>query len=107
MTAVIMRPSSSEVRAFAIENGLAEPGAGRLSKRAIDAFNASRRGIHRYVKSEDVARHTVYGPKGGVVRTRNYKRSEARVWAVANGFAHPGSRGKLSVQALDAYIMSL
>lgn len=37
MTAIVMRPSSREVREFAIREGYAAPGAGRLSRQAIDA----------------------------------------------------------------------
>jgi hypothetical protein len=105
--ALVIKPSSREVREFAIREGLAQPGQGRLSRQAIDAFNRNRRGVHRYVKAEPVARHTVYGPQGGVVRVRNYNREDARAWAVRNGYSAPGARGRLSRGALDAYVMSL
>lgn len=105
--AVIARPRSSEVREFAIKNGLAQPGQGRLSYAAVEAFNKSRRGVHRYVRDEPVKSHTVKGPRGGAMYTRNYRVSEARAWAVQNGFTHAGARGRIPSAALDAYVLFL
>jgi hypothetical protein len=107
MTAIVIRPSSRELREFAIENGYARSVHGRISDAAIRAFNAGRNPMHRYVRAENNATHTVFGPRGGVVRTRNYNRDAARAWAVANGYTHSGSRGRLTRDALDAYVMSL
>lgn len=104
--AVFKRPTSREVRAFAIRAGLAEPGKGRLSDEAIEAFNKGRRGMHRYVRSENVQTHTVKPAKGRAV-TRNYRVPDARAWAVANGLSKAGQRGRMSTKILDAYILSL
>lgn len=107
MSQIISRPDSTTVRLWAVANGLASVGKGRLSSHAIAEFNKAHGlwGARAYVKSEPVRKHSVKPAKGRTI-TRNYRVSEAREWAVANGHYAPGTRGRIAASVLDAYILS-
>jgi hypothetical protein len=108
MSQIVKRPSSTEVRLWAVANGLASPTRGRLSQHAIDAFNKAHGlfGARRYVRDEPVRRRTVKPAQGRSV-TRSFYLADARAWAVKNGHSEPGQRGRLSGAVLDAYVLSL
>lgn len=103
--ALVRRPTAPEVRAWAIGEGLAQPGQGRLSQKAIDAFNKGRKGVHRYERHTVVRRHAAKPARGRTVE-RNYDPSAAREWARAEGY-RVGERGKLADPVLTAYVLFL
>ena len=107
-TVAVRVPDSREVREWAIQQGLAQPTRGRLSKDAIVAFNRAHKrfGASAYQRAERVRTHSVKPTKGRTI-TRNYRVSEARAWAESQGLIAPGLRGRLSREVLDAYILSL
>jgi hypothetical protein len=105
---VMVKPDSRAVRAWAVENGYAIPGRGRLSVDAVAAFNRAHGmwGARAYSGNDRVRRHTVKPPVGRSI-TRSYRVSEARAWAVGQGLSMPGQRGRLSSTVLDAYVLAL
>lgn len=100
--------TSTEVRLWAVANGLASMSRGRLSDHAIREFNKAHGlwGANAYKRDEAMRSHTVKPAKGRSI-TRRYRVSEARAWAVANGHSEPGQRGRMSRETLDAYVLSL
>lgn len=108
MSQIISRPPSTEVRLWAVANGLASPTRGRLSKYAIAEFNKAHKlwGARAYVQNEKVRRHSVKPAKGRTI-TRNYVVSDARAWAIENGHCAPGTRGRISREVLDAFVLTL
>jgi len=108
VTAIVATPSSREVREWAVAQGLAVPGRGRLSTDAVAAFNRAHGlwGVRAYRQDEPVRRHSVKPVKGRTV-TRNYRVSDARAWAVEHGFSRAGQRGRMSREVLDAFVLSV
>jgi hypothetical protein len=108
MSQIISRPTSSEVRLWAVANGLASPTRGRLSAHAIREFNKAHGlwGARAYVKSDKVRTHSVKPEKGRTIN-RKYRVRDARAWAVENGYCEPGTRGRIAREVLDAYVLTL
>lgn len=97
--------TSTEVRAFAVENGLAKNGRGRLSKAAVEAFNAANP-RRKYVGQREAIMTFKAKPEKGRTKQRKATVSEVRAFAVANGLAKPG-RGRLSNEAKRAFVLGL
>lgn len=103
MSKIIVSAKASTVREFAVANGLAQPGRGRLSRKAVGEFNRTH-GL-KYVPNTPKTIKVTAKPDKGRAVTRTVVVSEVRQWAVANGLAQPG-RGRLSDAAKKAYVLA-
>ena len=102
---------SDEVRAWAVENGLAvesKRGAGRLSTAAIEGFNAAHgkgKGRAVYVPGH-VARQPITGQnRRGQSKTVQATLAEVRAWGAENGY-EVGTRGRLNATLRDAFVQA-
>lgn len=97
--------TSTEVREFAIAEGLAQPGRGRLSKAAVEAFNKANP-RRKYVGQREPVLTLKAKPEKGRTRTRKATASEVREFAVAHGLAKP-TRGRISNEAKRAFVLGV
>lgn len=97
--------TANEVREFAIGEGLAKAGRGRLSKAAIEAYNKANP-RRKYVGQREPVLTLKAKPEKGRTRTRKATASEVREFAVAHGLAKPG-RGRLSNEAKRAFVLGV
>lgn len=106
------RATAADVREWAAANGLPAGGSrGRLPKATIEAYNAAHgkgKGRKRYEKNLPVGTITLqeFGPKGGLKREVQTTANEVRAFAALHGIP-VSSRGRLSVEAREAYLASV
>lgn len=108
MAQITLQPTADDVRAFAVKRGIPVKDKGRLSFRAIEAYNKGRKVQYVPTWDQPLPVLTIHGKKSdkaGRVISATYRVTapELREWARDNGFPNLNDRGRLPQAVMDAY----